>query len=51
MNNENKPIVIAPISFGGSTEPRDLRERFADVVNVKDFGAKGFRHIAITSPV
>ena len=25
----------------GSTVPRDLAERFSDVVNVKDFGAKG----------
>lgn len=34
----NKPKIYAPIATG-STEPRDLRDRFADVVNVKDFGA------------
>lgn len=36
----NKPKIYAPIATG-STEPRDLRDRFADVVNVKDFGAVG----------
>ena len=40
MGAGHKPIVTAPTSFG-STEPRDLRERFKDVINVKDFGAKG----------
>jgi len=33
--------VIAPITATGSTTPRLLQNRFADVVNVKDFGAKG----------
>lgn len=36
----NKPIVHAPIATG-STEPRDIRDRFADFVNLKDFGAAG----------
>ena len=30
---------IAPILATGTTEPRNLQDRFADVVNVKDFGA------------
>lgn len=29
------------VTAGGSTEPRTLAERFADVVNVRDFGAVG----------
>ena len=33
--------VIAPITATGSTTPRLLQDRFADVVNVKDFGARG----------
>ena len=33
--------VIAPITATGSTTSRSLPDRFADVVNVKDFGAKG----------
>jgi len=33
--------VIAPITATGTTTPRLLQNRFADVVNVKDFGAKG----------
>jgi polygalacturonase len=33
--------VIAPITATGSTTARSLPDRFADVVNVKDFGAKG----------
>ena len=36
----SKPVMMAPTSFG-TTEPRDLRERFNDLINVKDFGAKG----------
>jgi len=33
--------VIAPILATGSTVSRSLPDRFADVVNVRDFGAKG----------
>jgi hypothetical protein len=33
--------VIAPITATGSTTARSLPDRFADVVNVKDFGAVG----------
>ena len=32
---------IAPITTTGTTAPRNLQDRFADVVNVKDFGAVG----------
>lgn len=32
--------IYSPIATG-STEPRDIRDRLADFVNVKDFGAKG----------
>ena len=32
---------LTPIVATGATEPRYLGDRFADVVNVKDFGAKG----------
>ena len=32
---------IAPILATGTTAPRNLQDRFADVVNVKDFGAVG----------
>lgn len=32
---------IAPILATGTTESRNLQDRFADVVNVKDFGAVG----------
>ena len=35
--NVSNSAVIAE----GSTEPRALSERFSDIVNVKDFGAKG----------
>lgn len=31
----------APVLASGTTAPRMLKDRFADVVNVKDFGAKG----------
>lgn len=31
----------APVTATGSTNPRSLGDRFADVVNVKDFGARG----------
>lgn len=30
-----------PVTASGTTVPRMLKDRFADVVNVKDFGAKG----------
>jgi hypothetical protein len=33
--------VIAPITATGSTTARSLQDRFADVVNVKDYGAVG----------
>jgi hypothetical protein len=33
--------VISPITATGSTTPRNIEDRFADVVNVKDFGAVG----------
>jgi hypothetical protein len=33
--------VLAPITATGSTTARSLPDRFADVVNVKDFGAVG----------
>ena len=33
--------VSAPITATGSTTPRSVQDRAADVVNVKDFGAKG----------
>lgn len=36
----NKPKIY-DITVTGSTTPRDIRDRFSDVVNVKDFGAKG----------
>lgn len=32
---------ILPVIAEGSSVPRELRKRFADVVNVKDFGARG----------
>lgn len=32
---------ILPVVAKGTTKPRMLKDRFADVVNVKDFGAKG----------
>jgi len=32
---------IAPITATGTTESRNLQDRFADVINVKDFGAVG----------
>ena len=36
----NKPKIY-DITVTGSTTPRDIRDIFSDVVNVKDFGAKG----------
>lgn len=36
----SKPNIYNVIATG-STEPRDIRDRFSDVINVKDFGAKG----------
>lgn len=30
-----------PVVATGTTEPRSLKDRFADIINVKDFGAKG----------
>ena len=32
---------FVPVVAEGTTKPRMLKDRFADVVNVKDFGAKG----------
>ena len=32
---------FVPVLAEGTTKPRMLKDRFADVVNVKDFGAKG----------
>jgi len=34
-------LATGPITATGSTEPRFLADRFADAVNVKDFGAVG----------
>lgn len=36
----NKPKIY-DITATGSTTPRDIRDRFSDVINVKDFGAVG----------
>lgn len=36
----SKPKIYDVIATG-TTEPRDIRDRFADVINVKDFGAAG----------
>ena len=36
----SKPIILAPRAVGGSVE-RDVRDRFADVINLKDYGAVG----------
>lgn len=42
MDDKSLPFKkIAPVIATGSTEPRALADRFADVVNVKDFGARG----------
>lgn len=30
-----------PVVATGTTEPRPLKDRFADIINIKDFGAKG----------
>lgn len=38
---ENGELYIAPVTAEGTTTARPLAERFADIVNVKDFGAKG----------
>ena len=32
---------IYDVTATGTTEPRDIRDRFSDVINVKDFGAVG----------
>lgn len=32
---------VSPVVATGSTEPRTLADRLSDVINVKDFGAKG----------
>ena len=32
---------FVPVLAEGTTKPRMLKDRFSDVVNVKDFGAKG----------
>lgn len=37
----NTNIDISPVIAEGSTESRTLTERFGDIINVKDFGAKG----------
>ena len=34
-------VSSSPVTATGSTTPRPLDERFADSINVKDFGAKG----------
>lgn len=36
----SKPKIYDVIATG-TTEPRDIRDRFSDIINVKDFGAKG----------
>lgn len=36
----NKPKIY-DVTATGSTEARDIRDRFADVINVKDYGAVG----------
>lgn len=36
----HKPMIY-DVTATGSSSPRDIRDRFADVVNVKDFGAVG----------
>lgn len=38
---ENGELFIAPVTTSGSTTPRYLADRFADVINVRDFGAVG----------
>lgn len=35
-----KPIVYTPVTTG-TTEARDVRDRLADIINVKDYGAVG----------
>jgi hypothetical protein len=40
-NNVNEVGGNLPVVATGSTEARKLSDRFSDVVNVKDFGAKG----------
>ena len=37
---------MLPVAAAGTTYPRQLRYRFADVVNVKDFGAAGAGKLA-----
>ena len=34
-------VEASPVTATGTTEPRNISDRFADVVNVKDFGAVG----------
>ncbi len=36
-----KESALDPLIAAGSTEPRTISDRFGDVVNVKDYGAKG----------
>ena len=34
-------VSQSPVIATGTTEPRDLSDRFSDYLNVRDFGAKG----------
>lgn len=40
MLEQHEPKIYAPIATN-STIPRDIRDRFADILNVKDYGAVG----------
>lgn len=41
LETSDTGVAIKPITSTGSTTPRDIRDRFSDVINVKDFGAVG----------
>ncbi|MBQ0114184.1 MAG: tail fiber domain-containing protein [Bacteroidales bacterium] len=41
LNNVLKDVFTDGVIATGSTEKRTLQDRFADAINVKDFGAKG----------
>lgn len=41
VDNVNKVGSNLPVIAAGTTEVRKLSDRFSDIVNVKDFGAKG----------